>query len=81
VQVRFSNVMYEVFMQRKTGKVPENWKIFFCDGYAFVLLVMTVKKFSGKKNRDNYKGKSKNSSKLQLYAFSIITDHRNDIFD
>jgi hypothetical protein len=33
--------------------------------YFFVLFVIVVKKFSGKKNRDNYKGKSKNSGKLQ----------------
>jgi hypothetical protein len=44
--------------------------VFFCEGYAlllfFVLFVVVVKKFSGKKNRDNnYKGKSKNSGKLQ----------------
>jgi hypothetical protein len=31
----------------------------------FFLFVIVVKKFSGKKNRDNYKGKSKNSGKLQ----------------
>jgi hypothetical protein len=53
--------------------------------FFFVLFVIVVKKFSGKKNRENYKGKSKNSSKLQklyfLYAFSIITEDRNDIFD
>jgi hypothetical protein len=53
--------------------------------YFFVLFVIVVKKFSGKKNRDNYKGKSENSGKLQklkfLYAFSIMTDDRNDIFD
>jgi hypothetical protein len=31
----------------------------------FVLFVIVVKKFSGRKNRDNYKGKSENSGKLQ----------------
>jgi hypothetical protein len=31
----------------------------------FVLFVIVVKKLSGKKNRDNYKGKSKNAGKLQ----------------
>jgi hypothetical protein len=55
------------------------------DIHFFFLFVIVVKNFSGKKNRDNYKGKSKNSGKLQklsfLYAFSIITDDRNDIFD
>jgi hypothetical protein len=36
------------------------------DGYAFfVLFVMVLETFSGKKNRDNYKGKSENSDKLQ----------------
>jgi hypothetical protein len=33
--------------------------------YFFVLFVIVVKKFSGKKNRENYKGNSKNSGKLQ----------------
>jgi hypothetical protein len=36
------------------------------DGYPFsILFVMVLEKFSGKKNRDNYKGKSENSDKLQ----------------
>jgi hypothetical protein len=34
--------------------------------FCFVrLFVIVVKKFSGKKNRENYKGNSKNSGKLQ----------------
>jgi hypothetical protein len=72
-------------LEKLPGKL-ENSKCFFVmnmHNYFFVLFVIVVKKFSGKKNWDNYKGKSKNSGKLQkfLYAFSIITDDRNDIFD
>jgi hypothetical protein len=33
--------------------------------FFFFLFVIVVKKFSGEKNRDNYKGKPKNSGKLQ----------------
>jgi hypothetical protein len=35
------------------------------NSFFFVLFVIVVKKFSEKKNRDNYKGNSKNSGKLQ----------------
>jgi hypothetical protein len=36
------------------------------NSFFFVLFVIILKKISGKKNRDNYyKGKSKNSGKLQ----------------
>jgi NhaP-type Na+/H+ or K+/H+ antiporter len=58
-------------LEKLPGKLENSGKTesAFCDGYAllffFVLLVIVVKKFSGKKNRDNYKGKSKNSGKLQ----------------
>jgi hypothetical protein len=52
--------------------------------YYFFFVRYSREKVFRKKNRDNYKGKSKNSGKLQklsfLYAFSIITDDRNDIY-
>jgi hypothetical protein len=55
-------------LEKLPGKFENSGKlkVLFCDGYAllffFVLFVIVVKKFSGKKN---YKGKSKNSGKLQ----------------
>jgi NhaP-type Na+/H+ or K+/H+ antiporter len=62
-------------LEKLPGKLENSGKTesAFCDGYAllffFVLFVIVVKKFSGKKNRDNYeyKGKSKNSGKLQKF--------------
>jgi hypothetical protein len=48
-------------LEKLPGKL-EKLKVLFCDGYAllffFFLFVIVVKRFSGKKNRDNYKGKS-----------------------
>jgi hypothetical protein len=54
---------------------PENWKIreklkvLFCDGFMhdsfFCFVRYSREKVFRKKNRDNYKGKSKNSGKLQ----------------
>jgi hypothetical protein len=35
------------------------------NSFFFFVLFVVVKKFSEKKNRDNYKGKLKNSGKLQ----------------
>jgi hypothetical protein len=41
--------------------------------YFLVLFVIVVKKFSGKKNRDNYKGSRKIPTNLKNYNFSL--DH------
>jgi hypothetical protein len=49
-----------------SGKTESAFLWWICISFFFVLFVIVVKKFSGKKNRDNYyKGKSKNSGKLQ----------------
>jgi hypothetical protein len=57
-------------LEKLPGKLENSVKLkvlFVMDmhNYFFVLFVIVVKKFSEKKNRDNYKGKSKNSGKLQ----------------
>jgi hypothetical protein len=57
-------------LEKLPGKLENSGKLkvlFVMDmhNYFFVLFVIVVKKFSEKKNRDNYKGKSKNSGKLQ----------------
>jgi hypothetical protein len=48
-----------------SGKTESAFFVMDIHNYFFVLFVIVLKKFSGKKNRDNYKGRSKNSSKLQ----------------
>jgi hypothetical protein len=49
-----------------SGKTESGFLWWICIILFFsVLFVIVVKKFSGEKNRDNYKGKSKNSGKLQ----------------
>jgi hypothetical protein len=48
-----------------SGKTESAFLRWICIIIFFVLFVIVVKKFSGKKNCDNYKGKSKNSGKLQ----------------
>jgi hypothetical protein len=67
----------EIFMKKKMEKLPgklENsretdgaffYGIFVMDmrNFCFVLFVMVLEKFSGKKNLDNYKGKLENSDK------------------
>jgi hypothetical protein len=65
-----------------SGKTESAFFCGICIIIFFVLFVIVVKKFSEKKNRYNYKGKSGKLQKLWFfYAFSIITDDKNDIFD
>jgi hypothetical protein len=72
VQIRFSWNKKVEKVARKIGKFGKNLKCFFLwvfvmdmRSFFFVLFVMVLDKFSGKKIRNNYKGKSKNLDKLQ----------------